>query len=177
MKVIKHQMHLFKNDWRTIAKHDGNDLKTIEGIKAWKKAYRKLQYQKQLSPFKWSNALAAAARDHCRDIGTKGLSSHKGSDGSHLQDRMKRYGTWKNLVAENIAFGLRTGSEYIFSLYVDDGVSSRKNRMNIVNPHLNLVGMDYCKHKKYGGSLVIVYASEQSHNSLLDKTIIMPDGQ
>ena len=72
---------------------------------------------------------------------------------------MSKYGKWSGRVAENIAFGVSSGSEYIYQLYIDDGVSSRGHRMNIMNPDLKLTGMKYCKHKTYGGTLVIVYAS------------------
>ena len=87
-----------------------------------------MNQQKRLKPFIWSNKLAAAARDHCKDIGPKGLSTSRGSDGSQPWDRIERYGKWEGQVAENIAFGISTGPEYIFTLYIDDGVPNRKNR-------------------------------------------------
>ena len=48
---------------------------------------------------------------------------------------------------ESIAFGIGSGSDLIFSLYVDDGVLSRRNRRKIVDPDIKLTGMAYCEYK------------------------------
>lgn len=80
-----------------------------------------LYQQKQLEPFEWSNGLAQAARDHCNDIGRKGLRGHIGTDGSRVEKRVERYGKWEGNVDENIIMGKTPAAEYIYQLYVDDG--------------------------------------------------------
>ena len=51
-----------------------------------------MKSQQPITPLTWSNELAAAARDHCLDIGPKGLTSNRGSDGTMPWDRVERYG-------------------------------------------------------------------------------------
>jgi hypothetical protein len=46
-----------------------------------------------------------------------------------------------------------------------------------MNPKLTTVGMEYCKHKTYGGSLVIVYASDVTSEEVSTPiTFTMPNG-
>jgi uncharacterized protein YkwD len=74
-------------------------------------------------------------------------------------DRLEKYGKWTGTVAENISFGVTSGEDFIIQLYIDDGVPKRGHRKNIIHPDLLATGIAYCKHKKYGGMLVAVYAS------------------
>ena len=156
--TIKEQIQRFKNDRKTLNLPSGHTLTTVEGISVWDEAIRAMESQAPLKALKWSDSLAAAARDHCRDIGSRGLFSHKGSNGSFPWDRMEVYGTYSGYAAENIGFGNRRGSDYIYSLFIDDGNTSRKHRKIIVHPDLNLTGMAYCPHRRFGHILVIKYA-------------------
>lgn len=94
------------------------------------------------------------------------MTGHTGTNGSQPWDRMNRYGKWGGEVAENIAYGKSKGDEYMLQLYIDDGVSSRGHRKNILNPAIKLTGIAYCKHRGYGGMLVAVYAGKFSPNQL-----------
>jgi uncharacterized protein YkwD len=51
---------------------------TNEGISAWYKAKETLLSQNATSPVSWSDELALAAQDHCKDSGPKGRVGHKG---------------------------------------------------------------------------------------------------
>ena len=59
-----------------------SSLMTNEGPSAWREAISALQQQRSLNSLQWSDGLAVAARDHCNDIGRKGLVQHNGSDGT-----------------------------------------------------------------------------------------------
>ena len=90
--------------------------------------------------------MARAARDHCNDIGPKGQISHIGSDGSQPWERIERYAEWDGSVAENISFGQDTGADLILNLYIDDGVTNRGHRTNMINKELTMTGIAACSH-------------------------------
>jgi len=86
------------------------------------------------------------------------MASHIGSDFSSLKNRVERFGTQSNKLAEGILFGKNTGSDYMYQLYVDDGVSERGDRKNMMNPAFQWTGIAHCKHTKQDEMLVVVYA-------------------
>ena len=106
---------------------------TNEGIDAWYKAKETLLSQSPISPVFWSDELALAAQDHCRNNGPKGKVGHVGKDGSDVRERVSRYGTWSHSLGENIAYGRATGADLMLQLYVDDGVTDRRHRTNMLN--------------------------------------------
>ena len=84
--------------------------------------------------------MAMAARDHTMDHGTKGLTGHKGSDGSTTSDRLERYGKWAGGNAENISYGKYFGINVVMQLLVDDGVPGRGHRRNLFDEDYTLTG-------------------------------------
>ena len=40
-----------------------------------------------------------ACKDHCSDIGKRGVASHEGEGGSWLCNRIDKYGTWNVSIA------------------------------------------------------------------------------
>ena len=123
-----------------------------------------MEAQAVLPALEWNDCLALAAQDHCDDIGPKGSNSHTGSDGSSPWDRMSRYGRWSGSVGENLDFSPTTGDEMMDLLYVDDGVSSRGHRTNMINPAFKQVGMSYCPHARYGDMIVVDFATVLTPN-------------
>lgn len=71
---------------------------------------------------------------------------------------MNRYGRWGGTVSENLAYSESEGADYMVQLYIDDGVADRGHRVNMLNPKLELTGMAYCNHAKYGGMMAVTYA-------------------
>jgi uncharacterized protein YkwD len=100
--------------------------------------------QQTLSPLIWSDELALAAQDHCRDTGSQGTTGHEGTDGSQSWDRIERYGQWAGSVAENVAYDTIDGSQMIMDLYVDAWVPNRAHRKNIVSAELRYTGIASC---------------------------------
>jgi uncharacterized protein YkwD len=73
--------------------------------------------------------------------------NHKGTDGSMAWDRVSRYGDWKTKIAENMTFGPATAHDVVASLIVDDGITDRGHRKNVLDPDVRLVGISCGPHK------------------------------
>ena len=106
----------------------------------------------------WSNEIAKAAMDHANDIGPKGQTSHDGSDGNSLSDRLKRYGAPVSSYGENLSFGQDKALDVVVQLLVDDGVPGRGHRTNIFNPAFKVLGSATGQHKAYTYMTCIDYA-------------------
>lgn len=132
-------------------------LRTNEGPAAVKECIEVLRKTKPLGEMAFDPNLAKACTDHVNDIGPKGVTGHNGSDGSRPFDRIKRYGAY-NSVGENIDFGSTSGEEVIISLIVDDGVSSRGHRTNMLNADYDITGVACGVHQGYQHCTVIVYS-------------------
>ena len=100
-----------------------------------------------------AKGLTKAARYHAKDMGKKGKTGHKSSNGTGTFDRIKRYAQG-GYMAENIQYGHRAALNIVLDLLVDDGVSSLENRKNILNSHFSFVGIAIEPHKKYGVNCV-----------------------
>ena len=50
-----------------------------------------------------------------------------------MTERIEKYGEWNGKIGENIDFGSNEAMEIVISFLVDDGVSSRGHRMNLLN--------------------------------------------
>jgi len=134
-------------------------LLTNEGVGAVQEA---IDFLKSAAPrplFSLSVGLSKAAADHRNDCGAKGIISHTGSDGSSMEDRINRYGSWDITIGENIAFGTKTARDIVIQLIVDDGVSSRGHRENIFNEQFLKVGLAYGFHKEYKTMCVMDFAA------------------
>lgn len=133
-------------------------LRTNEGPAAVREAIRFLRQQQPLPAMTWADGIWRAARDHVRDQGPSGATGHDGRDGSNMDQRMRRYGTWLTTAAENIDYGSETARDVLISLIVDDGVASRGHRTNIFNPALRVMGAGCGPHSRYRQMCVIDYA-------------------
>lgn len=133
-------------------------LRTTEGRDAVREAIRFLRRQQPLPALEWSDGLWRAARDHARDQGPRGATGHAGSDGSTMEQRIKRYGEWLVMAAENIDYGSTDPRDVVISLIVDDGVRGRGHRTNIFNPALRVAGVGCGPHQRYGHLCVVDYA-------------------
>jgi uncharacterized protein YkwD len=51
-----------------------------------------LKYKTTLVPFEWNDALSLSAKEHCMDLGPKGMIGETGSSEQSFIDRMYRYG-------------------------------------------------------------------------------------
>ena len=132
-------------------------IQTYEGKDGVDEAIQFLKSQKPVPPLTFSNEISLACKDHVNDIGPKGLTSHDGSDGKNISDRIEKYCEWDGACAESIDFGFKDPENIMISLLVDDGVKERFQRKNFFHPELKYVGIAVGPHKDYGVCTVIGY--------------------
>ncbi len=77
-----------------------------------------------------------AAFDHAKDIAMHNLNGHTGSDGSGLEKRLARYGSWMGSVAEHVIIGEADPGEIFTTFTVDEGVPMRCHRGRVVSREL-----------------------------------------
>jgi uncharacterized protein YkwD len=133
-------------------------LRTDEGPAAVREAIASLKARRPVAPLGWSAGLSAAAADHVRDQGPVGGLEHRGTDDSDPASRTNRYGQWIQGVAENIAYGENPGREVVIQLLVDDGVSDRGHRNNLLDPNWGAAGVACGPHQRYQQMCVMDYA-------------------
>ena len=131
---------------------------TKEGVGGLVEAVRYLRSVKPILPLNASKGMSLGARDHVKDQGSSGLAQHKGRDGSQVWDRVNRYGTWEESIAENIACGSDKARSIVIFLIVDDGVSNRGHRKDIFNPDFRVIGVAFGRHATYRTICVITFA-------------------
>jgi hypothetical protein len=77
-----------------------------------------------------------------------------------MSARLSRYGDWMGKIGENIDFGSKTARDIVLSLLVDDGVSNRGHRGNMMSPEYVKTGIACAKHSQWEICTVLDYASE-----------------
>jgi uncharacterized protein YkwD len=91
--------------------------------------------------------MALAAKDHCQDIGPDGKVTHRSSEGLEFFQRLLKYGEAGGAKGESISYGKLTSHELVMRFFIDDGIATRKNRNNIINPFLGEIGISTSNHK------------------------------
>ena len=134
-------------------------LQTEEGVRALDEAIRALKKERPLPAVAESSALSKAAQDHVRDIGPKGLTSHKGTDGSTPASRIRRHQKNASEVAEVMSFGPSSAEDVIIDLLIDDGVRDRGHRKILLDPAYRAAGGFCGPHKTYGTVCVIDFSN------------------
>ena len=128
---------------------DDSALETREGTSAVVEAIRVLRQTPPMAPLRLSAPMSEAAEDHVKDQAPRGLMNHRGTDGSMAWDRVSRYGEWKKRISENMTFGPMTPHDVVAALLIDDGITDRGHRKNVLDPDVRLVGIACGTHKSY----------------------------
>ena len=149
----------FKHFRNKIFHPPGEDpIQTYEGVDAIDDAIQFLKTQKPVQQLEYNDGIAQACKDHVIDIGTKGLTTHEGSDDLNISDRIEKYVEWDGITAESIDFGFKIPENIILNLLIDDGVKNRYQRYNLLNDQFKYIGISAGPHTKYGICVVIGYA-------------------
>jgi uncharacterized protein YkwD len=138
---------------------------TAEGIPAVDEAINFLKTATRLPPMTVNRGPYLAAKDHARDLALKGITGHRGSDGSSPNARLDRYGKWEGVVGENIVYEVRTAREIVIGLIIDDGTQNRGHRRNIFDPNHRVTGVSVSDSSPNGAKCVITYAGGYSDNA------------
>merc|ERR1711977_198895 len=137
---------------------------TKEGVHAVHDALQFLETQLPLPGFTQSSiaGLQLGGADHIHDVGSEGVASHSGSDGSGCWDRVSRYGQWEGACGECLWYGRVgdwvTGETVVDDLIVDDGVLSRGHRLALFDERYTMAGVSVGVHKTYGNMVAIELA-------------------
>lgn len=136
-------------------------LTTQEGAVAVQECIDELSNTKGITPLMPEKGLYLAAKDHASDQANTGATGHDGSDGSKFTDRLARYcEKGKGASAgENISYGKSEAREIVLQFLIDDGVSSRGHRQNIMNGTYKQIGVATGTHKTYGALCVVDFAN------------------
>ena len=153
--ILEAQKELFKND--ILYRENQPPIQTYEGVAAFDEAIKFLEEQSSVPNLKLDEKLTLAATDLVNDIGPKGLTSHEGSDGKNISDRIEKYCEWDGACAENIEKKKKNADNIIINLLVDDGVKQRYQRKNLFHTDLKYIGVGVGAHKDYGICTVIGY--------------------
>ena len=140
-------------------------LVTQEGVEAVDEAISFLRSTAPLSALRPSRGLSSAAKAHVGDQ-RNGETGHTGSVGSQPWDRMNRYGTWQDKVAENISYGGYSTRGVVIQLIVDDGVPDRGHRMNMFSPEYRFVGVACGTHARFHDMCVMDFAARYSEQTM-----------
>jgi uncharacterized protein YkwD len=135
-------------------------IRTTEGVAALREAVTAVRGERPLAPLVLSPELSRAARDHAADQQRTGNIGHSGSDGSTVDVRVSRYGSWRTSLSENIDYSpAKFGVDVVQNLLIDDGVPDRGHRRNIYSASSRLVGIACGPHPRYAAMCVIVQAA------------------
>ncbi|PKP20468.1 MAG: CAP domain-containing protein [Bacteroidetes bacterium HGW-Bacteroidetes-21] len=145
-------------DEKTMSVPGQEDVGTVEGVNAVKELIKVLPKMKSSGVLTPSKALSLAAGDLVKSQEKTGKTGHIGEGGQTLPKRVNRYGNNSGLIAENVSYGEHTGLMVVITLLIDDGVSSRGHRENIMESGLSLVGVKWGTHPKYDEMCAISFA-------------------
>lgn len=81
----------------------------VEDISVFDDAIQFLEEIEPLEPLIWDDNLALSSLEHVLDIGPKGLLRFEGSDGTSVEDRIKKYGNYIEHLGESIDYGPNDG--------------------------------------------------------------------
>jgi uncharacterized protein YkwD len=101
---------------------------------AWREAVDALRKTKALAPLSRDSKLTASAQFHIDDIGAKGLTGHDSSNGDSFAVRLRKF-TTAGSIAENISYGAEGAKAVVRLWIIDDGVSSRGHRKNLLGSY------------------------------------------
>lgn len=111
--------------------------------------YRELKAKAPTQALQASRGLWLAAKSHADDQGPSGQTGHNGTRGSTMTSRIEAQGEWDRTIGENISYGYDQALDIVLQLLIDDGVSSRGHRKNIMNPEFRVAGAAIGRHSGY----------------------------
>jgi len=128
-----------------------------------------INYLKGLKPvgeLKCSEGMTQAAKEHCHDMSSTGITGHSGTNGSTMAKRVEKYGKWKGGLSENLAYQQNTGLDFILYWVIDDGVTSRADRNNIFKPEFGVFGVAVGTHPKQKSCAVLVLGGQMAEGEI-----------
>jgi hypothetical protein len=112
-------------------------------------------------PLAWNEALASAAQAHSDDMARNGFQSHTGSDGSSVEDRIRRAGYGTPIRSAENAYAYAESIDQAMQAFtLDWGVSDKGHRRNLQEPgnrddSFQEVGIGVTRSSRLGMGLVV----------------------
>jgi len=119
----------------------------VEDINIFDDAIEFLSESQNLNPLEWDDNLSLSALEHVLDIGPKGLLRFESSDGTCVEDRIRKYGNYVEHLGESIDYGPNDAMGVLVSLILDDGEPEKPDRYNLFRPDYHKVGIACGAHK------------------------------
>ena len=132
-------------------------LLTQEGAEALDEAISFLRAARPAPTLTLSQGMCSGARELVKDQAGTDLSGHRGKDGSFCEQRVQRFGTWKEPIGENLSYGHETARERVLTLLIDDGFANRGHRKRLLDASFQVAGIA-CGDHKLGAVCVITLA-------------------
>lgn len=115
-------------------------------------------HSETLGALKWKPELAKAAELLATTQGPTGQTGHTGPDGSTMVSRINKFMTWEKTIGENVIYRVMTPLEAVLGWAIDDGVSSRGHRNNIMKKDFSWTGSATAMHKTYDSETVACFS-------------------
>mmetsp|Transcript_35141 Transcript_35141/g.35779 ORF Transcript_35141/g.35779 Transcript_35141/m.35779 type:complete len:325 (+) Transcript_35141:257-1231(+) len=159
---LEKHLELFIDEfvYRDVTGGQGVNIRTVEGKAAVREAIIFLKNSAPLEALNPNQFLESAAVDHCLDLYNNGLTTHDGSNGCTIAERIEKYAAWSGSIAESINFNQVYPLKTLLTLIIDDGFPSRGNRKNVFSDKFKLVGAASGPHKVYKQVCVMDFASD-----------------
>ncbi|WP_296014543.1 CAP domain-containing protein [uncultured Treponema sp.] len=142
----------------------GKRFLTREGAAVVKECIEYMYKQTPRSPLRPSKGLTKAAKEHAESQVLTNEFGHTRTDGTNPFQNMGKYGSFMGW-GENISYGMSTARSTVLQLLIDDGVSSRGHRTNLMNKTFSSAGVGFAENKKTGKiECVIDYAQNYVEN-------------
>ena len=165
--LIQEQMKLLKKN-NVLKKKDSNlSIQTLEGKEAYEEAINFLERQEPVGPLTKEIKLSYAAQDLVKDIGDRGVVTHKDREGLYTSERIEKYCEWDYCANEIIEVSSKNPQDILISLVVDDGLKDRPNRKALFQDIYNYVGISCGAHSEYEIVTVFVFAGAIRHKGTL----------
>ena len=136
----KIKKYLDKNT-NVLSEPDKIKIQMIEGEIVFEDAIKYLKKLPPLPPLEWDDILSKSAQAHVDDIGPKGLLTYQSSDGTELDARVSKFGSYMENLGENIDFGPNDEIGVIVSMTLDDGEKERPHRNNLFINDFKKIGI------------------------------------
>ena len=99
---------------------------------------------------------------HVKDQGPSGQTGHSATDGTSYGDRIKKLMVPNYIIGENISYGSEAAHDAVLALAIDDGVSSRGHRKNLMKADYSEMGSCNGPHKSIRNMAVSLYRGKST---------------
>lgn len=133
--------------------NDKDDDEFVEGL------YNDLRKTQSMHLLKPIDALQKSTAHHAHDMGTKGGLGHDSSDGTTFIMRIHKFHK-PVTVSENIAYGYNDALSNVMEMLIDEGVTERTHRHNILGKTFHHIGVSIKAHKMMEFNCVMDFSVE-----------------